>query len=64
MTTDDGEEPGTDPVTGRLVIGIRTGSGASGIPPLLLYQEISGQQFVERSYRFSLPMSITSTMCG
>ena len=54
----------TDRITGRLVIGIRSGNGTSGKPPLLLYQEISGQQFVERSYRFSLPVTITSMASG
>jgi hypothetical protein len=54
----------TDHNTGRLVIGIRSGNGGSGKPPLLLYQEISGQQFVERSYRFSLPVTITSMASG
>jgi hypothetical protein len=53
-----------DRTSGRLVIGIRTGNGGSATAPLLLYQEISGQQFVERSYRFSMPMTITSMTSG
>lgn len=50
----------TDRLTGRLVIGIRSGTGSPGRAPLVLYEEIAGQQFVERSYRFSLPVTITS----
>lgn len=54
----------TERATGRLIIGIRSGNGGSGKAPLVLYQEISGQQFVERAYRSSLPVTITSMASG
>ncbi len=54
----------TDRGTGRLVIGVRSGNGGTGKAPLVLYQEISGHQFVERSYRSSLSVTITSMASG
>jgi hypothetical protein len=54
----------TDKATGRLIIGIRSGAGTSGTVPLVLLQEISGQQFVERSYRFAQPVAIASMTTG
>jgi hypothetical protein len=54
----------TDRKSGRLVLAIRNGTPGSNRAPLALYQEISAQQFVERTYRAPVGMTITAMTPG
>jgi hypothetical protein len=54
----------TDRASGRLVIAVRNGSPASNRAPLAMYQELSAQQFVEKTYRAPLGMTITAMTTG
>jgi hypothetical protein len=53
-----------DRKSGRLVLAVRNGTPGSNRAPLALYQEISAQRFVERTYRAPLGMTITSMTPG
>lgn len=53
-----------DRTSGRLLIAVRNGRSAANRSPLALYEEIAGQQFIERTYRFTLPTTITAMASG
>ncbi len=53
-----------DPATHRLRILVRNAQNGGSRAPLTLYEEIGGEQFLERTYRSTLPTTITAMTIG